>query len=135
MPGPDGDRPTTRDDVLKTADDLRPLARPLFEYAAEKHAAMEIPLLRRVGRHVSSAFQNDTRDVLLELLYASSSDLLLLPIQDIFGWRDRINVPALISDRNWTWKLPWPVEDLVAEPSARERGAFTHALANRYERT
>jgi len=102
---------------------------------AEKQAAMAIPLLRSVGRHVSSAFQNDTRDVLLELLYASSSDLLLLPIQDIFGWRHRINVPALISDRNWTWKLPWPVEDLVAEPSARERGAFTHALANRYERT
>ena len=96
---------------------------------------MQIPLLRSVGRPVSTIFQNDTRDVLLELLYASSSDLLLLPIQDIFGWRHRINVPALISDRNWTWKLPWPVEDLVAEPSARERGAFTHALANRYERT
>ena len=59
----------------------------------------------------------------------------LLPIQDVFGWRDRINTPALISDSNWTWRLPWPIEDLSAEPGARERGAFTHALANRYERT
>ena len=80
-------------------------------------------------------FHNGTRDSLLELLYASGADLLLLPIQDIFGWRDRINIPALISDRNWTWRLPWPVEDLSGEPAARERGAFTHALANRYERT
>ena len=96
---------------------------------------MQIPLLHALGRDAEEEFDNEMRDSFLELLYASGSDLLLLPIQDIFGWRDRINIPALISDSNWTWRLPWPIEDLSAEPGARERGAFTHALANRYERT
>ncbi len=102
---------------------------------ADRHAALQIPLLREANSLADEEFHNGTRDSLLELLYASNADLLLLPIQDIFGWRDRINIPALISDRNWTWRLPWPVEDLSGEPAARERGAFTHAMANRYERT
>ena len=34
------------------------------------------------------------RDALLEILLASGSDLTLLPVQDVFGWRDRINEPA-----------------------------------------
>jgi hypothetical protein len=32
---------TTRDDVLKTSDELRPLARPLFEYSAPKHGVAQ----------------------------------------------------------------------------------------------
>ena len=34
------------------------------------------------------------RDALLEMLLASGSDLTLLPVQDVFGWRDRINDPG-----------------------------------------
>ena len=49
----------------------------------------------------------------------------------MFGWKERINTPALISDDNWTWRLPWPVEDMVKEPAARERAAFTRKLAER----
>ena len=37
-------------------------------------------------------------------------NLLILPIQDIFGWRDRINQPATVGDSNWTWRLPWPAD-------------------------
>jgi 4-alpha-glucanotransferase len=40
------------------------------------------------------------RDTLVEALFASGSDLLLLPIQDAFGWRDRINEPATVNDDN-----------------------------------
>src|SRR4029079_10575429 len=32
---------TTRDDVLKTSDDLRPLAKPLHEYSAPKHGVSQ----------------------------------------------------------------------------------------------
>jgi len=66
-------------------------------------------------------FDNDVRDALLKLLYASGSDLLVIPIQDLFGWRDRINTPATVGDTNWTWRLPWPVDRLDAEPEAHER--------------
>jgi 4-alpha-glucanotransferase len=69
------------------------------------------------------------RDALLAALYASGSRLLTLPVQDVFGWTDRINVPGLIDDRNWTWKLPWPVDGLDDVPEARERQAALRALS------
>ena len=69
------------------------------------------------------------RDAIVQILYASASDIVLLPIHDVFGWRDRVNTPALISDQNWTWRLPWPVDELATQPEARERGAFIRALA------
>ena len=68
-------------------------------------------------------FDDDVRDAVLKLFYASGSDLLVIPIQDLFGWRDRINTPATVGDTNWTWRLPWPVDRLDAEPEARERAA------------
>ena len=58
---------------------------------------------------------------LIELLYNAGSNLVLLPIQDVFGWRDRINLPATISDANWTYVLPWPSDTLTAQPEAVER--------------
>ena len=36
------------------------------------------------------------RTALLEVLFASGADLLILPIQDVFGWSDRINQPATV---------------------------------------
>ncbi len=71
----------------------------------------------------SDGFSPSLRDALLEVLFASGSDLVVLPIQDVFGWRDRINVPASVDDHNWTWRLQWPVEALALEPEARERAA------------
>ena len=58
------------------------------------------------------------REALLESLYASGADLLILPMQDVFGWRDRINQPATVGDDNWTWRLPWPVRS-AWRPSRR----------------
>ena len=55
------------------------------------------------------------RDTLLEALFASGSELVLLPIQDAFGWRDRINEPATVNDDNWTFRLPWPCDRLDTE--------------------
>jgi 4-alpha-glucanotransferase len=59
---------------------------------------------------------------------------VLLPIQDMFGWKDRINTPALINDDNWTWRLPWLLEDMAKDPAARERAAFTRRLAEHSRR-
>jgi 4-alpha-glucanotransferase len=58
------------------------------------------------------------REALLESLYASGANLLILPVQDVFGWRDRINQPATIGDDNWTWRLPWPSDRLSTQPDA-----------------
>jgi 4-alpha-glucanotransferase len=46
----------------------------------------------------------------MRALLSAGSHLTLLPIQDVFGWIDRINTPALVDVSNWTWRLPWPVD-------------------------
>ena len=69
----------------------------------------------------ASHYDERLRDRILEKLYNSGSNLVLLPIQDVFGWRDRINLPATISDRNWTYVLPWPADTAAAQPDGIER--------------
>ena len=69
----------------------------------------------------SPLFDTTVRDGLLARLYHAGSNLVLLPIQDIFGWRDRVNQPATVSDLNWTYVLPWPVDEMAGQPEARER--------------
>ena len=61
------------------------------------------------------------RDKLLELAMRSGSNDLFLPIQDLFGWRDRINIPGTVGPQNWTWTLPWPLDRQGDIPEARER--------------
>jgi 4-alpha-glucanotransferase len=76
----------------------------------------------------------EIRDALLELLFASGSDLLLLPVQDVFGWSDRVNTPATVSDANWTWRFPWPVDTLADIDVARERQATLRTWSHRFGR-
>jgi 4-alpha-glucanotransferase len=76
----------------------------------------------------------EVRDVLVELLYASGSNLTILPIQDVFGWRDRINDPSVVAESNWVYRLPWPVDRLDEFPEARERQSTLRAWAARHSR-
>jgi 4-alpha-glucanotransferase len=91
----------------------------------ERKALLEVP---SVARHLAgddrarlieqAELPHGMREALLETLFASGSSLLILPVQDVFGWRDRINQPATIGDDNWTWRLPWPSDRLQTEPHA-----------------
>jgi 4-alpha-glucanotransferase len=69
------------------------------------------------------------RDLLLELAYRAGSRDLFLPMQDVFGWPDRINVPGTVGPHNWTWALPWLVDATPDVSEAVERAAFLEALA------
>jgi 4-alpha-glucanotransferase len=75
------------------------------------------------------------RDALLESLFASGSNLLILPVQDVFGWRDRINRPATVGDDNWTWRMPWMVDRLSTEPQASAVANQLRAWSERYGRS
>jgi 4-alpha-glucanotransferase len=97
---------------------------------AERQAFLELPALRDGGFHPDQLFCDDLRDAILSMLLTSGSDLRLAVLQDLFGWRDRINTPASINAQNWTWRLPWPVEDLVSEPNALERARFLRGLTH-----
>jgi 4-alpha-glucanotransferase len=68
------------------------------------------------------------------VLFASGADLLILPIQDVFGWRDRINQPATVNSGNWTWRLPWPCDRLAQQPDAIAVANQLREWAHRYRR-
>jgi 4-alpha-glucanotransferase len=101
----------------------------------ERERACEIPALRDAGCSPDEAFSPELRDALLTALFSSGSDLLILPVQDIFGWRDRVNTPAVVSDENWSWRLPFPVDAIGDLPEAQERAAFLRQLAVAHRRT
>ena len=100
----------------------------------ERRAAAGIPALNAARIDAAGPYSDTLRDALLVALFASGSDILLLPVQDLFGWRDRVNTPASVNDDNWTWRLPWTVEQLAAEPLARDRARFLRDLAGRHGR-
>ena len=69
---------------------------------------------------------DEQRAAILQSLLSAGSCLTLIPLQDVFGWTDRINTPAVVDDINWTWRLPWPVDTwldgpVTVEPADRLR--------------
>ncbi len=95
----------------------------------ERAAVLAIPSVRhRLEGDGSSSDGADAHQATLEprvasailqSLLASSSDYVILPVGDLFLWRDRINQPATVGPSNWTWRLPWPIDDLKERPEAR----------------
>jgi 4-alpha-glucanotransferase len=107
--------------------------------ADDRQKLAALPTLQRVAGAVPDLahepFSAAVRDALVEALFASGSELLLLPIQDAFGWRDRINEPATVTDRNWTYRLPWPTDRLDDVAEARERRDQLRAWSATHRRT
>lgn len=62
-----------------------------------------------------------TRDQILNKIYASPARLVIVPIQDLFGWKDRINVPGAITATNWRWRLPFDPASAIEDPALRVR--------------
>ena len=73
-------------------------------------------------------------DAILGPLYAAPSRLTLVPVQDLFGWEDRINLPGSIDDSNWTYRLPQSIEQLAADPKIRAQAQKLRKLAQRTAR-
>jgi 4-alpha-glucanotransferase len=104
---------------------------------SEKQLIADLPVVRAASSAtgiLDVPFIPTIRDALLETLFGSGSNLLLIPVQDIFGWRDRINVPATVGDNNWTYRLPWPSDRLNEEPEARERQEKLRQWSRQYGR-
>jgi 4-alpha-glucanotransferase len=68
-------------------------------------------------------------DAILGALYAAPSRLAVVPIQDLFGWTARINVPGTVSPRNWTWRLPFNFDGYRRNARLAARARKLRALA------
>lgn len=104
----------------------------------ERRAVASIPsvvALSPAGDLHTQPFVPAVRDVLIEALLASGSDLVLFPVQDVFGWSDRINEPATVSERNWSYRLPWPSDELDGQVDAAERQQRLREWSHAHART
>jgi 4-alpha-glucanotransferase len=82
----------------------------------ERREMLSIPSVARYANTGTPAL-----DAILRALLDANSTLAIVPLQDVFGWTDRINTPALVDETNWTWRLPWDVDRLDDVPEAREK--------------
>lgn len=101
----------------------------------EREAGVQVPALHAAGCTDPEARWSDAlRDAWLTAAYESGSAELFMPMQDVFGWTDRINIPATIGEHNWTWRLQWRVDQLAAQPLAQERARFCATAASHSRR-
>ena len=80
------------------------------------------------------ALMEPVLDRILEALYASPAQLVITPIQDLFGCKDRINVPGTIAPTNWTWRIPFDPAHANDDPAIRARIDQIRAIALRTRR-
>jgi 4-alpha-glucanotransferase len=81
------------------------------------------------GDPAALPFTADVQQRLLRAAYKAGSNLLLLPMQDACGWRDRINVPATVGADNWSWRVPIAVEAMEADQSLASCADSLRALS------
>jgi 4-alpha-glucanotransferase len=78
-----------------------------------------------------ATFTANVHAALLDGLYAAGSRLVVIPFQDAYGGRERINVPATVGPPNWGYRIPWTVDELAADGTLGDR---LRALAGRHGR-
>ena len=81
--------------------DTDTLAQWWDEAPADERARMLrlLGLAAAPARGAEIAF-GEVRDAILAALYAAPSRLVIIPIQDLFGWRERINLPGTVGPAN-----------------------------------
>ena len=90
------------------------------------------------GLDLDSALGTQRSELVLALLrrlYEAGSVLTVLPVQDLFGWRERINTPATVARRNWAYRLPVQTEAIDQLPGIRERMELIRAMVDDNDRT
>jgi 4-alpha-glucanotransferase len=76
------------------------------------------------ARPAPALFTPQIREAIVRAMLASGSRFTIFPMQDLFGWRDRINTPATVDEDNWSWRLPEHVDDLQTLETSRTRAAL-----------
>ena len=87
----------------------------------ERHHLFNLPAMAHLRAEWPRRFDDRVRDAILAMTYGAGSDLVLLPLQDCFGHRERINVPGTVNEHNWTYRLPCRIDELESDRAATER--------------
>jgi 4-alpha-glucanotransferase len=95
----------------------------------ERASLLVLPELAGQGFSPSQLMDSRLLDAVIEMLMGAGSDLMVLPLQDVFGWPDRINVPASVGEQNWSWHSRIPVDRLADHPEARARAEVLRRAA------
>jgi len=98
---------------------------PLTTWWLEQPQPERVKLLEALGIpdrvDPRQALDDAALDAIIGSLYASPARLVVLPIQDLFGWSEQINHPGLVSETNWTYRLPFELEDRAKLPNIKSR--------------
>jgi 4-alpha-glucanotransferase len=73
-------------------------------------------------------------EAILSSLYAAPSRLTIAPVQDLFGWDTRINMPGTINSVNWKWQLPFALDCWRENVALLPRITAIRAIAARTQR-
>jgi 4-alpha-glucanotransferase len=67
-------------------------------------------------------------------LYNAPSRIAIAPVQDLFGWDSRVNIPGTVNAANWKWRLPFALDGPQKSPQLIARIEALHAIAVRTHR-
>jgi 4-alpha-glucanotransferase len=88
--------------------------------AGARRALAEVPTFAALA-NAPAAFTPAVHEALLAGLYAAGSNLVVLPFQDAYGGRERINLPATVGAPNWGYRMPWSIAELDRDAGASLR--------------
>jgi 4-alpha-glucanotransferase len=100
----------------------------------ERTELRKLPAFSRLGNSEALHFGEAAHEAILDAVYSSGSNLLLLPVQDVFGLRERINLPGTLGAGNWTWRMPWTSAELLTDAGARRHTERAARLAHASKR-
>jgi 4-alpha-glucanotransferase len=70
-------------------------------------------------------------EAILRALYSAPSLIVIAPLQDLFGWDSRVNIPGTVNAANWKWRLPFALDGSQKSPKLKSRIEALHAIAVR----
>ncbi|MFL5320568.1 MAG: 4-alpha-glucanotransferase [Myxococcaceae bacterium] len=74
------------------------------------------------------SFTPRIHEALISAALNSASELCVLPWQDVFGSRERVNLPGSMQDANWAYRIDMPVEELLQRKDTKERAEWLGRL-------
>lgn len=82
-----------------------------------------------------TGFNPEVHEALLKAALNARSAWCILPWQDIFGEKDRVNTPGTMGDHNWSWRVRWEVEELLLRDETRRAADWIARLTREGRRT